>query len=155
MAAIILIVARRFGLLVLVFLWGRFALAAQAPKTQEPQAQKQLNDQIPDESSLPEEDETEKGVERKYPLNPLEAKRNIDIGNQYWRRGAFEGALGRYKDATRYNPNSAEAFLKLGEAEEKLHHAAEAKAAYQKAIKVGSDSKFAEEAKKKLGSLKT
>jgi TolA-binding protein len=62
--------------------------------------------------------------------------------------------LSRYKDATRYNPSSAEAFLKVAQAEEKLHHADSAKAAFQKVIKLAPDSKFAAEAKKKLASIK-
>lgn len=90
---------------------------------------------------------------KKYVLNPLEAKRNIEIGNFYWKKADYLGALDRYKDASRYNPHSAEAFLRVGEAEEKLHHETAAKTAFQKVIKISPDSKFASEAKKKLASL--
>ena len=125
------------------------ALRAQKPAAAPP-PQKQA--EPPDETYPPEEDESV--APRKYVLNPLEAKRNIEVGNFYWKKGDFLGALDRYRDATRYNPSSAEAFLKVGEAEEKLHHAEKAKAALEKAIKIAPDSKFAAEAKKKLGSIK-
>ena len=117
---------------------------AQAP----PPEQKPQAEQPPDEANPPEEDESV--APKKYVLNPSEAKHDIEIGNQYWRKGAYLGALGRYKEATHYNPNSAEAFFKVGEAEEKLHNDEAAKAAFQKVIKLAPDSKFAAEAKKKL-----
>ncbi len=119
---------------------------------QTPAPQKQTEQQPPDETNPPEEDETV--APKKYVLNPLEAKRNIEIGNFYWKKGDYLGALDRYKDATHYNPNSAEAFLKVGEAHEKLHNSDKAKAAFEKVIKLAPDSKFAAEAKKKLGSIK-
>ncbi len=64
----------------------------------------------------------------------------------------FRAALGRYEDATRYNPSSAEAFLKVAEAEEKLKNKDAARTALQKVIQLAPDSKQAQEAKKKLGS---
>ena len=63
----------------------------------------------------------------------------------------FRAALGRYEDATRYNPSSAEAFFKVAEAEEKLKNKDAARVAFQKVIQIAPDSKLAQEAKKKLG----
>ena len=150
MAAIILIVARVSGFLFLLLLIGHPTVRAQTPPA--PQ-QKHPEEQLPDETNLPEEDESV--APKKYVLNPIEAKRNIEIGNQYWNKGAYQGALSRYRDATRYNPSSPEAFLKLGLAQEKLHHDAEAKASFEKVLKLAPDSKFASEAKKKMGSIKS
>jgi tetratricopeptide (TPR) repeat protein len=115
-------------------------------------AQKQppVVQQPADEANPPEEDESV--APRKYPLNPLESDRNIKIGNFYWKKGDYRGALSRYEDATRYNPSSAEAFFKVAEAEEKLKNKDAAKLAFQKVIQLAPDSKLAEEAKKKLGS---
>jgi len=62
----------------------------------------------------------------------------------------YRAALGRFQDATRYNPNSAEAFFHLGEAEEKLKHRDAARAAFEKVMRLAPDSKLAHEAKKKL-----
>ena len=65
----------------------------------------------------------------------------------------YRAALGRYEDATKYDPNSAEAFFKVGEVEEKLKNKDAAKLAFQRVIKLAPDSKLATEAKKKLANL--
>jgi TolA-binding protein len=83
-------------------------------------------------------------------LNPLESERNIKVGNYYWDKRNYRAALGRYQDATRYNPSSPEAFFKVGEAESKLKHKDAAKVAFQKVIQLAPDSKLAHEAKRKL-----
>jgi tetratricopeptide (TPR) repeat protein len=102
----------------------------------------------PDEQEPPEEDESVAG--EKFVLNPLESERNIRVGNFYWNKGKYQGAAERYERATRFNPNSAEAFLKYGEAQEKLKNADAARTAFQRVIRIAPDSKFAHEAKKKL-----
>jgi TolA-binding protein len=83
-------------------------------------------------------------------LNPLESERNIKVGNYYWDKKNYRAALGRYQDATRYNPSSQEAFFKVGEAEKKLKNKDAAKTAFQKVIQLAPDSKLAQEAKRKL-----
>jgi tetratricopeptide (TPR) repeat protein len=107
--------------------------------------------QIPDEINAPEEDATV--APRKYAFDPLEAQRCISIGNFYFKKGTkgYRAALGRYEDATKYDPNSAEAFFKVGEVEEKLNNKDAAKIAFERAVKLAPDSKFAKEARKKLG----
>ncbi|MGH9694317.1 MAG: hypothetical protein ACRD5Z_09260, partial [Bryobacteraceae bacterium] len=74
--------------------------------------------QPPDEANPPEEDESR--APKTYVLNPLESERNIKVGNYYWDKKNYRAALGRYQDATRYNPSSQEAFFKVGETEKKL-----------------------------------
>ncbi len=64
----------------------------------------------------------------------------------------YRAAAGRYSDATKYNPTSAEAFFKLGEAEDKLKRKEAAKTAFHRVVQVAPDSKLAREAKKKLSS---
>jgi tetratricopeptide (TPR) repeat protein len=117
-----------------------------APKQQQPPPP-----QAPDETNPPEEDASV--APKVYAYNPLEAQRCIQIGNFYMRKGSkgYRAALGRYEDATKYDPNSPEAFLKVGEAEEKLNNKDQAKIAFDKVIKLAPDSKFAKEARKKLG----
>jgi tetratricopeptide (TPR) repeat protein len=104
--------------------------------------------QPPDEANPPEEDESR--APKTYVLNPLESERNIKIGNYYWDKKNYRAALGRYQDATRFNPSSPEAFFKVGEAESKLKHKDAAKVAFQKVIQLAPDSKLAHEAKRKL-----
>jgi len=107
----------------------------------------------PEEMNPPEEDESV--APKVYPLNPLQSDRCIKIGNFYMHQGTMRGyraALGRYEDATKYNPNSAEAFFKVAEAEEKLKNRDAARLAFQKVIQLAPESKLAQEAKRKLGS---
>ena len=106
-----------------------------------------------DENNPPEEDENLKP--KVYPFDPLEAERNIKVGNFYMHKGnpsGYRAAVGRYEDATKYNPSSAEAFFKLGEAEEKLKNSDAAKIAFRRVVQLAPDSKLAQEAKKKLAS---
>jgi tetratricopeptide (TPR) repeat protein len=149
LGAIILIVARALRCLFLAVLLGCVMPAAQAPAPR----QKPAEQQPPDETNPPEEDESV--APKKYVLNPLEAERNVKVGNFYWNKKDYLGALSRYKEATRYNPSSAEAFFKVAEAEEKLHDPAAAKSAFQKVIHLAPDSKFGAAAKKKLASAKS
>ena len=107
----------------------------------------------PSEDLPPEEDQSE--APKTYAFNPLESERNIKIGNFYMHQGTprgYRAAVGRYSDATKYNPTSPEAFFKLGEAEEKLKNKDAAKSAFQRVVQVAPDSKLAREAKKKLSS---
>lgn len=116
-------------------------------------AQQPGSQQTPsDEAVPPEEDESV--APKVYPLDPLESDRNIRVGDFYMHQGkaaGYRAALGRYEDATKYNPSSAEAFFKLGEAEEKLKNKDAARAAFERVIQLAPDSKLARESKKKLG----
>jgi tetratricopeptide (TPR) repeat protein len=120
--------------------------AKQQPSTNTPAVQ-----QPPEEDNPPEEDASV--APKVYPFNPLESERNIKVGNFYMRQRTLRGyraAVGRFEDATKYNPNSAEAFFRLGEAQEKLKNKNGAKAAFEKVVQLAPDSKLAREAKKKL-----
>jgi tetratricopeptide (TPR) repeat protein len=122
------------------------ALAQQqppAPKKTPPAAQK--------EDDPPEEDEALKP--KVYDLNPLESQRNLNTGDFYLKKGKLQAAQRRYLEATRWDPGSAEAFLKLGEVDERLKDRNGARAAYEKCAEVASDAKMIAEAKKKLEKL--
>jgi tetratricopeptide (TPR) repeat protein len=125
----------------------------QEKAKQQPSANTPSVQQPPEDDNPPEEDASV--APKVYPLNPLESERNIKVGNFYMRQGTLRGyraAVGRFEDATRYNPSSAEAFFRLGEAQEKLKNRDAAKAAFEKVLQLAPDSKLAHEAKKKLGS---
>ena len=95
----------------------------------------------PRPQELPEEDEALKPKE--YALNPLEAAKNVNIGNQYFKKGNYRAAVNRYKEASLWDPGSAEAFLKLGEANERVHDYAAAREAYTKYLELAPDAKDA------------
>lgn len=141
------------GACLFAFLAGFSFSQTQAPTLQNPKTEdkaKPLPNQSTDEENPPEEDESV--MPEKFVLNPLESERNIRVGNYYWHKGKYRAAAGRYTRATKYNPNSPEAFFKLGEAEAKLKNTDAARQAFQKVMALAPDSKLASEAKKKLSS---
>lgn len=66
----------------------------------------------------PEEDESISV--REYSFNPLQAEKELKVGAFYMKKRSFRAAAGRFEEATRWNPEWAEAWFRLGEAQEKL-----------------------------------
>ena len=120
-------------------------LAAQQPKPPAPPASQ--------EQEPPEEDPDLKPKE--YSFNPLEASRNIVAGNFYYKKGNYRAASRRYLEASKWDPTSAEALLKLGEADEKMRDYPAARQAYEKYLTVATDAKDLEAVKKKIAALPT
>src|SRR5437867_1171173 len=85
-----------------------------------------------------------------YDFNPLQSQKEIDTGNFYYKKGSYRAAAGRYREATKWNDGNAEAWLRLGEAEEKLKDRQAAGEAYRKYLELSPDSKNAGEIQKKL-----
>jgi tetratricopeptide (TPR) repeat protein len=88
-----------------------------------------------------------------YAFNPIQAKKDLKIGDFYWKKGNHRAAAARYLEATRWNPTFADAYWKLGEAREKLNQPAEALDAYRKFLGAESEGKRAEEAHKRIEEL--
>jgi tetratricopeptide (TPR) repeat protein len=88
-----------------------------------------------------------------YAFNPIQAKKDLKVGDFYWKKGNHRAAAARYLEATRWNPSFAEAYWKLGEAREKLNQPAEALDAYRKYVEVDRDGKKVDEAKKRIEEL--
>ncbi len=66
-------------------------------------------------------------------------------------RKATSGPLpGDTEEATLWNPGEADAFLKLGESDEKVHDFPAAREAYSKYLELMPDAKNASELKKKI-----
>jgi tetratricopeptide (TPR) repeat protein len=89
-----------------------------------------------------------------YGFNPLQAQKEIRTGNYYFKKGSYRAAAGRFEEATKWNSNEPEAWLRLGEAQEKLKDQKAARAAYTKYIALAGESKIADEIRKKLEKLK-
>lgn len=102
------------------------------------------------EQEPPEEDESI--APKTYSFNPLEAEKDLKVGSYYFKKGNYKAAMSRFREATMWNPTYAEAFLRLGESEEKLKDKKAAAEAYQKFISLAPDDKQAEAIKKKLAS---
>jgi tetratricopeptide (TPR) repeat protein len=96
----------------------------------------------------PEEDEDLKP--KQYSFNPLQSAKEMKVGDFYFKKGSYKGAARRYREATRWDPTSAHAFLRLGEAEEKLNDEKAAREAYSKYLQLQPTGKDAEHIRKKL-----
>jgi len=121
-------------------------VAQQQSKEQPKGAKPQVIEQEP-----PEEDAGEQT--KQYAFNPLQATKEVQVGNEYFKKHSFKAAAMRYREATKWNPNFAEAWLRLGEAEEKRKNEKDAKAAYAKYLELQPDAKDAAEVRKKMAKL--
>jgi tetratricopeptide (TPR) repeat protein len=100
------------------------------------------------EQEPPEEDDSV--APKTYSFNPLEAEKDVKVGNYYFKKGNYKAAMNRFREATLWNPSSAEAYLRMGESAEKLHDKKAAREAYEKFIALAPEDKQAEGVKKKL-----
>ncbi len=129
-------------------------LAAQDPKPKPP----------PPEP--PEEDASL--IEKEYAFNPLQAAKEYEVGNYYLKRGSFPAAARRYEEATKWNPQYADAHFRLGETLEKIGSSfkgekaaatraswmAKARAAYAKFLEVAPDDRRSPALKRRLDAWK-
>jgi len=121
------------------------ASAQQAPQKKEskPAAQQ--------EQAPPEEDESL--VPKEYSFNPLQAAKELRVGNYYFKRHNYRAASQRFAEATKWDGTMAEAYLRLGEAKEKQRDRKAAAEAYAKYLEITPDAKDAPEVKKRLDKL--
>jgi tetratricopeptide (TPR) repeat protein len=122
---------------ILALAFAVVACAQQAPKP---------------EQEPPEEDESL--VPKEYSFNPLQASKELKIGNYYLKKGSFRAAAQRFQEATKWDGTLAEAFLRLGEAREKLRDKKAAAAAYAKYLEIAPDAKDAADVKKRLDKVR-
>jgi tetratricopeptide (TPR) repeat protein len=127
-----LIVARVFWLTLFAAagLWAQQA-PASAPQEQEP----------------PEEDTALTGT-KEYAFNPLQAEKELKIGLFYAKKSSWM----RFREATRWNPGLAEAWLRLGECLERSKDKKGAREAFAKYLELEPEAKNAAEVKKRMGS---
>jgi len=114
-----------------------------------PVAQQETPEQLP-----PEEDAAAKA--ELYSFNPLKSKKDVTVGDFYLKsRKDAKAAATRYRSATKWNEANAEAWLKLGEMDERgdVGNRAEAKTAYRKYLELAPDAKNAPDVKKRLAKL--
>ena len=130
------------------FAWVSLGQQSTKPPDTKPPATQPPGKQV---EEPPEEDESL--IPKECVLNPLEAGRDITTGDYYFKKGKFGAAANRYRDATCWDPGSAAAFLKLGEADEKLHNIEGVREAYQKYLGLAPTAKNAADIKKKLAKL--
>ena len=134
--------------------FGQSAPPQQTPPANPGELQKQHPPQkTSDKDAAPPEEDTSIGATT-YSFNPLQAKKDIEIGNEYAKKHSYRAAANRFLSATKYNDGDAEAWLRLGEMEEKLRDKAAARDAYAKYVELAADAKNAPEIKKRMDKLK-
>lgn len=106
---------------------------------------------VVEEQAPPEEDESL--VPKEYSFNPLQATKELRVGNFYLRQHKYRAAALRFQEATKWDNNLAEAYLRLGEAKEKQHDRKGAAVAYAKYLEVAPDAKDVADIKKRLEKL--
>src|SRR5215469_35116 len=109
--------------------WSQGPVLKKRGETTQPQATTK--------DGLPPEEDTTVSV-KEYAFNPLQAKKEISIGNQYFKKGSYRAAVGRFQEATKWNDGDSEAWLRLGEAQEKLKDHKAAREAYGKYLDLAS-----------------
>ena len=151
--------------LTLVMAGGLPLTAQDPPKPPEPQPaagkdqpelkrRGQPSGKKPTKDMAPPEEDKSAASTTDYSFNPLQAKKDITTGNYYFKKGSFRAAAGRFSEATKWNEGDTEAWLRLGEAEEKLKDHQAAREAYAKYLELAPDAKNAAEIQKKIGKLK-
>ena len=120
---------------ILIALLFTFTLFGQKP---EPQVQE------------PAEEDKTLAPPKEYSFNPLQAESEIKTGEFYFKKGNFKAATLRFREATKWNPQSAIAHLRLGNSLEKAKNMKGAREAYTKYLELAPDAKNAAEIKKKL-----
>jgi tetratricopeptide (TPR) repeat protein len=146
------------GVLALAFLAALPVWAQNQPSgSQDTGAPELKRDRTPKANSgkeeIPPEEDTSLAKDD-YSFNPLQSKRDVEVGDQYRKKGNWVAAARRYQTATWRNDGNTEAWLKLGEARRKLHDAKAAKEAYTKYLELDADSKTAQGVRKTLAKLK-
>jgi Flp pilus assembly protein TadD len=116
---------------------------AQAPQDLPPEEGKIAPDQLP-----PEEDKAK--IQEQYSFNPLKSQKDVTVGEFYFKKGDFKAAAGRFREATKWNDGNAEAWLRLGDAEDRMKDSKAAQAAWKKYLELAPAAKNAAEIRKKL-----
>jgi len=85
-----------------------------------------------------------------YTFNPLQAKKELSVGDFNMKRGNVKGAAYRYREAAQWDDGSAEAFQKWGEASEKLKDYDSAREAFGKYVTLVTDKKKIDAVQKRV-----
>ena len=123
------------------------ALTADDLKKERPPQPVATREEIPKE-------EDESIAEKDYSFNPLQAEKEVRIGNYYFKKGSFRAAALRFREAIKWNEAYGEAWMRLGEAEEKQKDRRAAREAYAKYLELSPDAKNVPEIRKKLEKMK-
>jgi tetratricopeptide (TPR) repeat protein len=92
-------------------------------------------------------------IQEFHPWNPLKAKKDVEVGDFYFKRKNYKAALERYKDALYYKDGDAIANFRVAECQEKLGDKDEAKKYYSQYLKILPGGPLAKDAQSSLDRL--
>jgi len=124
---------------------------AAKPEAQQKPAQKP--DVVVVDPTVPPSQEQEQAPPKEYFLDVVKAEKEIEVGNFHMKRHNWNAAATRFEEATRWNPKSAEAWLRLGEAREKTGETTKALEAYRKYLELLPHGKKARDVQKAISRL--
>lgn len=99
-------------------------------------------------------DEDKAAAPKEYAFNPIQSNKEVQVGDYYFKKGDYRAAASRFREATKWNDGNAEAWLRLGETEEKNKEAKSAHQAYEKFLQLAPNDKKAADVKKRLEKIK-
>jgi len=138
-----------------VLLYALFAATAVLRAQQlPPKEADSLPPKEPTLDQLPPQEDKSGTEEEKYAFNPVKSKKAVEIGEFYSKKGDFKAAAARYLEATKWNDGNAAAWLKLGDAEDKMHDPKAARAAWEKYLQLSPQAKNAAEIRGRIEKLK-
>ena len=109
----------------------------------------------PDEyAGIVDEDEQFAPPAQEYAFNPVQARKELKVGNYYAKKGSYRAAAGRFEEASRWDSSFAEAYWRLGMAREKLDLPREAMTAYARFLSIEPEGKRARSVRKRMEELR-
>jgi tetratricopeptide (TPR) repeat protein len=94
-------------------------------------------------------------VDEMHAWDPHKAAKDVEVGDYYFKRKNYRGAMERYKDALVYKPNDAVANFRLAECEEKVGSSSSAAEHYEAYLRILPHGPLAADAQKALERLKS
>ena len=106
----------------------------------------------PSHEGLVDEDE-DLLPQTEYAFNPIQAKKDLKVGDFYAKKGNHRAAAARYLEATRWNPQYAEAFFKLGRSRDELDQPAQALDAFRRYLEIEPEGKQSRKVRERIEEL--
>ena len=133
-----------------------FALTvfADEPRKAEQKKQPASQEEAKPQEEPPPPDEDALANAKVYSFNPVQAQKEIRTGEFYFKKGSYRAAATRFREATKWNPTNAQAWLRLGDTAEKQNDPKTIAEAYAKYLELQPDAKNSAEIKKRLDKAK-
>jgi len=104
-------------------------------------------------AAISDAQESASDVQELHPWDPHKAAKDVEVGDYYFKRKNYKGAIERYKHALIYKQDDAIATFRLAESLDKTGHSGEAITYYQSYLKILPHGPNAADAQKALARL--